>query len=126
MKQDKDFTGLNCWIEARVLRQSIRRLSKTFPKDELYRLTDQIIRSSRSVTANIAEGYGRYHYLENVKFCTYSRGSLDETKDHLTVALDEAFITEDQFIKYEEKITEVKQLINGYIRFLRKKKQGEN
>jgi four helix bundle protein len=123
--KNKDFTGLNCWIEARVLRQSVRKLSDTFPKEELYRLTDQIIRSSRSVTANLAEGYGRYHYLENIKFCTYSRGSLDETKDHLTVALDEEYMTLEQFEKYEAKITEVKQLINGYIRFLRNKKQGE-
>ncbi len=121
---NKDFMGLKCWKVSRELRKSIRNLTKTFPKDEMYRLTDQIIRSSRSITANIAEGYGRYHYLENIKFCTYSRGSLDETKDHLTVALDENFITEAQFELYENKITEIKQLINGYIRFLRTQKQA--
>lgn len=123
--ESKDFMGLKCWQVNRELRKSIRNLTKTFPKDEMYRLTDQIIRSSRSITANIAEGYGRYHYLENIKFCTYSRGSLDETKDHLTVALDENFITETQFELYENKITEIKQLINGYIRFLRTQKLVE-
>lgn len=123
--ENKDFMGLKCWQVSRELRKSISNLTKTFPKDEMYRLTDQIIRSSRSITANIAEGYGRYHYLENIKFCTYSRGSLDETKDHLTVALDENFITEAQFVLYENKITEIKQLINGYIRFLRTQKQAE-
>lgn len=122
---NKDFMGLKCWKVSRELRKSIRNLTKTFPKEETYRLTDQIIRSSRSITANIAEGYGRYHYLENIKFCTYSRGSLDETKDHLTVALDEEFITEKQFEVYENKITEIKQLINGYIRFLRTQKLAE-
>jgi len=124
--ESNDFMGLKCWQVSRELRKSIRNLTKTFPKDEMYRLTDQIIRSSRSITANIAEGYGRYHYLENIKFCTYSRGSLDETKDHLTVALDENFITEKQFELYENKITEIKQLINGYIRFLRTQKLVES
>jgi len=122
---NKNFTGLKCWKESRQLRNSIRNLVNTFPQNEKYRLSDQIIRSSRSITANIAEGYGRYHYLENVKFCSYSRGSLDETKDHLTVALDEEYISRKQFEQYEQKIKEIKQLINGYIRFLKRMKQEE-
>ena len=56
------------------------------------RLIDQVIRSSRSITANIAEGHGRYHYQENIQFCRTARGSLTESLDHLICALDEGFI----------------------------------
>jgi four helix bundle protein len=59
------------------------------PEAEKYNLTNQIIRSSRSVTANIAEGFGRYHFQENIQFCRQARGSLVETLDHLYCCLDE-------------------------------------
>jgi four helix bundle protein len=67
-------------------------LVKTFPEYEKYKLTDQLIRSSRSITANIAEGHGRFHYSDNSKFCRNARGSLLETKDHLITAFDEGYI----------------------------------
>ncbi len=60
------FEGLETWQEARLFRQTIRELVRKFPPDEKYRLVDQLIRASRSTTANIAEGYGRYHFQENM------------------------------------------------------------
>jgi len=63
------FKELEVWKSARELRKSISNLTKDFPKEEKYRLVDQIIRSSRSVAANVAEGFGRYHYQENIQFC---------------------------------------------------------
>ncbi len=63
------FEDLEIWQLARNFRKEISTLVKTFPSEEKYRLTDQMIRSSRSVTANIAEGYGRYHFQENIQFC---------------------------------------------------------
>jgi len=78
------FTDLECWEEARTLRIEIADLVRTFPSEEKYRLVDQIVRSSRSVTANIAEGYGRFHFQENIQYCRQARGSLTETLDHLT------------------------------------------
>lgn len=100
-------------------------MGKYFPNDEKYRLTDQIIRSSKSVTANIAEGNGRFYYLENVKFCRIERGLLEETLEHLITAFDAKYISVE--ILPQEKLQHEKcmQLINGYIRYLRNSKKGE-
>ena len=86
------FYDLEVWKKAREIKKSVRKLTDTFPIEEKYRLTDQIIRSSRSVTANIAEGFGRYTFRENLQFCVQARGSLTETLNHLIDAFDEGFI----------------------------------
>lgn len=62
----QSFEDLDVWKLSRILRNQIFTLSKEFPDNEKYKLTDQIIRSSRSITANIAEGHGRFHYQENM------------------------------------------------------------
>jgi four helix bundle protein len=71
----RSFEELDCWKKATALRRRLSTIVKKFPADEKYRLADQIIRASRSVTANIAEGFGRYHYQEYIQFCRQSRGS---------------------------------------------------
>ncbi len=64
----KSFEELNCWKKAASLRRKISILVKTFPREEKYRLVDQMIRSSRSAPAQIAEGFGRFHFQENIQF----------------------------------------------------------
>jgi len=88
----KSFESLNVWQRARQIRNNIFELCKSFPKEETYKLVDQMIRSSRSIGNNIAEGYGRYHYQENIQFCRQSRGSEYELIDHLITALDCGYI----------------------------------
>lgn len=90
----RSFEDLECWKKATELRRSISCLCNRLPKDEKYRIADQMIRCSRSVTNNIAEGYGRFHYQENIQFCRHGRGSLFELKDHLIICKDECFISE--------------------------------
>ena len=63
-----DFRDLEVWKQCKSIRREIWSLCKSFPKEEKYRLSDQMIRASRSSTACIAEGYGRYHYQENIQF----------------------------------------------------------
>jgi len=92
-----DFRELDVWKLARELRLEIKQLCDRLPSEEKYRLVDQLLRASRSVTANIAEGYGRYHYQENIRFCRQARGSLYECLDHMTVCLDCGYITQEQF-----------------------------
>lgn len=116
------FEELEVWKKSRTLRNDITKLVRKFPNDEKYRLTDQLIRASRSVTANIAEGFGRYHHQENIQFCRLSRGSLFEIKDHLTVALDEGYINTSELAVYNNQIQHCLKILNGYISYLKKAK----
>ncbi len=116
----ESFEDLNAYKIAREIRTDISALAKTFPKHEEYKLKDQIVRSSRSVTANIAEGHGRHYYKENIKFCIMARGSLNETIDHLTVALDEKYIEAERFSALCDKIKVNIKVLNGYMSYLKK------
>ncbi len=79
----QSFEDLECWKQCRQLRLFVaREVIPQLPKEEKYRLGDQILRAARSTTANIAEGYGRFHYLDNAKFCSNARGSCHEVLDH--------------------------------------------
>ena len=120
------FETLEVWKAARELRKEISALGKALPAAEQYRLADQMIRASRSVTANIAEGHGRYHYQENIQFCRQARGSLYELLDHLTVALDENYIPEETFKSFRSGMFKVTKILNGYIRYLKGKKNSDN
>jgi four helix bundle protein len=116
------FEELDCWKLAREIRNEIRLLVRKFPAEEKHRLTDQMIRASRSVTHNIAEGFGRFHYQENIQYCRTSRGSLSELKDQLTVALDEEYIDDSKFKELYEKVDRNINILNGYISYLKRKK----
>ena len=94
-----------------------------FPKEEKYELTSQIKRASRSVTANIAEGYGRYTYTDTRHFFIMARGSVTETMEHLITAYDEKYISEDDLNSEQEKCEKVFKLINGFISYLDKSKK---
>ena len=121
-KKTSTFEDLAVWQQCRELRKNVSDLVKTFPKSEQFRLVDQMIRASRSVTANIAEGYGRYHYQENIQFCRQARGSLYELLDHFIVALDERYISSEKFYSFREEIFTAVKIINGYLKYLQKKK----
>jgi four helix bundle protein len=116
----KGYKDLDCYIQARVLRKFISELAKKFPPSEKYLLISQIIRSSRSVTANIAEGYGRYTYTDTRNFFIIARGSVTETMEHLATAVDENYISEEELTEGEQKCETVFKLINGYISWLDK------
>ena len=110
--------------ESKKLRLTIFELVKTFPSDEKFRLTDQIIRSTRMCPANIAEGYGRFHFQENIQYCRIARGSLVETLDHLSVALECKYITDEHYKILVDQVTKIIKMINGYINHLREKKKS--
>ena len=122
----RDFKDLDAWKLARELRQQIYHLTKQFPRDEQFGLTTQIRRAAVSVTANIAEGYGRYSYQENTQFCRHSRASVYEIRDHLTTALDAGYISEKECGEVDALAQRVIQILNGYIRATQKlRKDGK-
>ena len=114
---------LEVYILAKAFRKEIVTIANTFPKEEKFLLTAQIKDSARSISANIAEGYGRYHYQEAIQFCRISRGSLLETYDHLTSALDENYFTEVLFQELKCKQENFLKMLNGYIAYLKRHKQ---
>lgn len=120
----KDFTDLDAWKLARELRQGTYVLSKKFPREEQYNLASQIRRAAVSVTANLAEGYGRYSYQENSQFCRHSRASVYEFRDHLVTALDQGYISRVEWKEADSFARRVIQIINGYIRSTQKLKNA--
>ncbi len=88
----RDFKDLEVWKLARELRGEIYKLTRSLPEIEKFGLATQMRRAAVSVTANLAEGFGRYGYQENVQFCRQARGSLFEIRDHLTSCSDQHYI----------------------------------
>ncbi|HQV54509.1 MAG: four helix bundle protein [Chitinophagaceae bacterium] len=114
---------LEVYISAKAFRKEVVQIANTFPKEEKFLLVAQIKDSARSISANIAEGYGRFHYQEAIQFCRIARGSLLETYDHLSNALDENYITEIIFSDLKLKQEHLLKMINGYIAYLKRRKQ---
>ena len=120
----KTFEELKCWQACRDLRKFVSKsILPSLPKDERFRLTDQLIRATRSSTANIAEGYGRFHYLDNAKFCSNARGSVWETLDHLLTAHEDQFIDDQTLELGRDMVNTAVKILNGYIAYLRKSAQ---
>lgn len=125
----RTFEDLDCWKACRELRIFVARsVCAVLPAEERYRLGDQILRAARSTTANIAEGYGRFHYLDNAKFCSNARGSCWETVDHLITAHDEGLIDQAMYDHGREIAANAVALLNGYMSYLRRtsKERGEH
>ena len=121
-EQITSFEDLECWQACRRLRTFVAKtIVPTLPKEERYGLASQILRSARSTTANIAEGYGRFHCLDNAKFCSNARGSCFETLDHLITANDEDMISGAMLAEGRELVNEAGKILNGYIRHLQNK-----
>lgn len=114
------FEELEVWKKARGLKIEIQELVKNFPAEEKYRLTDQLIRSSRSINTQIAEGHGRRTFPDRIRFAVIARGSLSETLNHLIDSFDAGYLTAELLFFFRMKIQEVEKLLNGYIHYLEK------
>jgi four helix bundle protein len=118
------FEDLDVYKKAREFRKEMYAVARKLPDFEKYELGRQIRRAAVSLTNNIAEGHGRYHYLDEIKFQVQSRGSLAELLDDLNVCHDEDYLTAAEVLELKERAKEVQRLINGYIPFLRSRKSG--
>src|SRR4051794_729886 len=117
----RTFEDLECWKECRTLRLFVaKEVLPALPHDERYRLGDQVLRAGRSTTSNIAEGYGRFHYLDNAKFCSNARGSCWEVLDHLITANDEGFIPTGLLDSGRSQVNRAVKLLNGYMNYLKR------
>ena len=118
---------LDVWCKARDFAVRINKeILQLLPLEEKWALTQQLRRSSQSVPANIAEGHGRYYFQDNVRFCYIARGSLEETLSHLVYAYKVGYVSEPLYKSLALDGENLNRLINGYIGFLKKSKQGAN
>ena len=122
----KDFTDLDVWKAAREMRRQIYALAKTLPDYEKFGLASQLRRAAVSVTANLAEGYGRFGYQENAQFCRQARGSIYELRDHVITCTDEGFVGNDQGSHLDAGLQRVATILNGYLRATLARKESDS
>ena len=113
------FEDLEVYKAGREFRKAMYAVSRCLPDLEKYDLGRQIRRAEVSLTNNMAEGYRRFHYPDQIRFFLHSRGSLEELVDDLNVCLDENYVSDEQVEKLKEQARGVLILINGYLRHLR-------
>jgi len=112
----KDFTDLDVWRVARKMGREIYRLASSLPDFEKFGPASQLCWATTSVTANLAEGYGRYGYQENVHFCRQARGAIYELRDHLTACLDAQYLNGEEARRLDALAQRVAQILNGDLR----------
>jgi four helix bundle protein len=118
------FYELPVYRKCRFYRKKVTQLVKEkFSKEEKFLLTSQLLDACRSITANIAEGFGRYHHQENIQFCRQARGSLAETMDHLITAYDDQYISKEEITQINSYYKNCLKEINQYIKYLKAAKQ---
>lgn len=121
-KRQTDFRDLETWKRCKAIRRHTWLLTRNFPGEEKYRLSDQIIRATRSATACIAEGYGRFHFQENIQFCRQARGSLYELIDHIGTAVECGYLDIHKSNALVNEVLTAIKVLNGYLRYLRGRK----
>ncbi len=112
-----EYTELDVWKETRILVNSIYKISKSFPKEEMYGLTSQIRRCAISIPSNIAEGCGRRTSADTIQFLHIARGSLYELETQLFIALDQEYLKKEDFNLAFKQVLKCKKLINGFIKY---------
>ena len=120
----RGFEDLDCYKLALEVMVNVHAFSKTLPPDEKFDLYAQIRRSAKGITGNIGEGYGRYHYLDSLRFYSIARGELNETLAHLIDAKVLNYIDQDKFEELYKLIRSAEQTLNGYMNYIRRQKAG--
>jgi len=115
----KNFYDLEVWQKSHQLVIEIYKITKDFPKEEQFGLTSQLKRAVSSITANIAEGFERYHFNDKKRFYYQARGSLAEVENFLILARDLGLIEHSKYDKLRKQIDEVRRLINGLIKSIK-------
>jgi four helix bundle protein len=122
----RTFEDLEVYKKAREFRKSMHAVTRKLPDFEKYELSSQIRRAAVSLTNNIAEGHGRYHYLEQLKFLFQARGSLQELIDDLNICEDQQYLSKSEVVDLKDQAKEIQRLMSGYARYLRGRKFGSS
>ena len=114
-KKITSFTDLLAWKNNHRLVLAIYKITKNFPKEEIYGLTNQMRRASISITSNIAEGFGRKSFKEKINFYYIAKGSITELENQIIISKDVGYIDQNIFKKLIEMLTEGHKILNGLI-----------
>ena len=120
MRKVEKLEDLEAWRQARALVKLVYRLTKKLPREEAYNIVSQMQRATCSVAANIAEGYGRYHFKESKLFYLKARGSLEEVKSFTYICHDQNYIDKVSLDFMLDKYLNELKLINGLIRMVKR------
>ena len=123
MSKIESFEDLFVYQKAREFSRKIAKLIKELPESEKFKLKDQMTRARRSITNNIAERYGRFHYQENIQYCRQSRGSICEVVDDLIECFDENYIDENKCRSLKDEAYSLMKILNKYIAYLQRAKK---
>lgn len=118
---------LQVWVRSKDFGVLIyKRVLPLLPSEEKWNLSQQLRRASLSISANVAEGYGRFYYQDNIRFCYNARGSWEEVLSHLAFAHEMKFVPRELYEQLVNEGEEIGKMLNGYIAYLKKSKQGAN
>ena len=124
-KEFRTFEDLEVYRVARAFRKLIYGVAQKLPSGEKFGLASQMRRAAVSLTNNIAEGHGRHHYPDQIRFMFIARGSLEELIDDLNICEDADYLPAVEVSALKQQGWRTYQLINGYIRYLREQKAGD-
>jgi four helix bundle protein len=117
----RDFRRLQVWERAHALALAVYRVTRAFPKEEVYGLTSQVRRAAISVPTNIAEGCGRESAIEFARFLEIGMGSAKELEYQLLLAWYLGYVAQDEYGQLNDETTQVQRMLHSYIRQLRGK-----
>jgi four helix bundle protein len=126
IKQFQTFEELDAYKFAREFRKAMYRVARHLPDFEKYEMASQIRRAALSLTNNIAEGHGRFHFLDQIRFMLQARGSLQELLDDLNARLDEVCLSGPEVAKLKQEGFNVLRVLNGYLRWLRQRRLDQS
>jgi len=117
---------LEVWVRAKDFALAVyKEVAPCLPPDEKWNLTQQLKRAAQSIPANIAEGHGRFHFLDNVRFCYIARGSLTEVQSHMALVHELGFLPDEIYKHMTAHAESIGKQLNNYIAYLKRSKQGE-
>jgi len=125
MSEILSYRELDVWKQSRTLVKSVYKLTREFPKDEQFGLTNQLRRAVVSIPSNIAEGCGRNHFKDSIQFFFIARGSLYEVETQIIVSSDLDYVSESDLNLILEQITKCKKILNGFINYYQSKTNNQ-
>lgn len=123
IREIRDFQDLEVWQLGKRLAVMAYEATSKLPASEMYGLTSQIRRAAVSVPGNVAEGFGRYHFADRIKFLLYARGSLNEFKSHVIIANELNFIDRTALPAVLELVETLSVKLNNFIATIRKRRE---